>query len=282
MSTAAAYGLRHRWLAAVALGGQGRYAAAAGLLAPLVTGPDPVTAALAGATLASHRRQLGGHAVARSWDSAAIRRLGCELAATPVAGDPDPDGIDADGALHDVLLGLAADAIGLGRPAPATRFIEAAWLRCHPGWRGQVRAGWVTAELALATGSTAAAVEAAERAVELVQPVDAPRHNTKSGLVLAAALATQGTERGRGRAATLLDRAVSTSLERGFLPLLWPSALLLAELRPERVKGCRELAGSALNCIFARSDWEGRRLVLASPWMPTALLQTSDSAATDG
>lgn len=66
---------RDRWLAAVVLGGQGRYAAAAVLLDELIAGRDPVLAAFAASTLASHRRQLGGHAAARVLDATGLHRL---------------------------------------------------------------------------------------------------------------------------------------------------------------------------------------------------------------
>jgi len=56
---------RQRWLAAVVLGGQGHYAAATALLTELRHTADPVLASLAASTLASQRRQVGGHAAAR-------------------------------------------------------------------------------------------------------------------------------------------------------------------------------------------------------------------------
>src|SRR5437763_12915950 len=108
---------RQRWLAAVTLGGQGRYGLATAVLRGLLADADPVLAALAGATLASHRRQLGGHAAARSLDGAAAGRL----AGVAADGHADPDGLDAAGAWSDVLLGLAADAVGLGRVGEARR-----------------------------------------------------------------------------------------------------------------------------------------------------------------
>ncbi|MGH3763409.1 MAG: hypothetical protein ACRDTB_37500, partial [Actinophytocola sp.] len=78
---------RDRWLAAVVLGGQGRYAAATTLLNDLVTHPDPELAALACATLASHRRQLGGHAHARRLDAAGHARVAGRAKATEARSD---------------------------------------------------------------------------------------------------------------------------------------------------------------------------------------------------
>jgi hypothetical protein len=80
-----------RWFVAVALGGQGRYAAAAAVLTDLLTAPDVPRAAAAHAavTRAAHRRQLGGHAAARPFDA-----LGLRLAAAAPAAAPDDTGVD--------------------------------------------------------------------------------------------------------------------------------------------------------------------------------------------
>ena len=87
---------RERWLVAVALGGQGHYAAAAAELERLAADPpsrggSPSHAAV---TRAAHLRQLGGHAVARSWDArgaapgtrtVAVQPAGCHPAAVATA-----------------------------------------------------------------------------------------------------------------------------------------------------------------------------------------------------
>ncbi|GGS23559.1 hypothetical protein [Actinokineospora fastidiosa] len=109
------------WLAAVALGARGHYAAAATHLGPLARSPDPVLAALAAATRASHLRQVGGHAAARSWDARGLHRLTAAGAA-----DAGPDGAPglAAAARADARLDLAADAraevpLALAADAPA-------------------------------------------------------------------------------------------------------------------------------------------------------------------
>jgi len=274
-----------RWLAGVTLGGQGRYARAAGLLGPLRHGPDPVLAALAGSAMASHLRQLGGHAQARRLDAEAARGLaasttGAERSgrhgtdrAGALTGDERSDrhGMDRAGALVDVLLGLAADAIGLGRPAVAGRLHEAAVRAAGEGgggWRVTVRIEWVATELALATGRPAAAVPHAERAVELATAEGAVRHGVKSTMMLGAALAAVQTPDGRTRAAGLLTDAVAVSLTRGMFPLAWPCALLLADLVPARAAEYTEIVTSALTSIFAWSDPAMRRISAASGWMP--------------
>ncbi|WP_442893148.1 hypothetical protein [Amycolatopsis sp. VC5-11] len=80
---------RQRLLAAIVLGARGRYAAAADLLDPLRRGSDPLTASLAASTLASHRRQLGAHVLARKLDGEALLAVGLRGAGewrTPTGG----------------------------------------------------------------------------------------------------------------------------------------------------------------------------------------------------
>lgn len=272
---------RDRWLAAVALGGQGHYARAAALLRPLLTGPEPTTAALAGAALASHLRQLGGHAAARRRDAEAARRLTEPHRPVPA----DPDAVDRTGAVVDVLLGLAADAIGLHRPAQARR-LHAAAVRAAAGgdgpagWRVTVRVEWVATELALATGDPAAAVGHAERALAVATEAAATRHTVKSTMMLAAASATGGTPDGRSRAEGLLTDAMTASLTRGMLPLAWPCALLLADVAPDRATDCNKITAAALTSVISRSDAEMARIGLASPWMPTALIRSGEPTRT--
>ena len=155
---------RDQWLAAVVLGAQGHYARAATLLSHLLNENNDL-AALAAATLASHRRQLGGHAAARKLDALSVRKA------------------QSDEARSDALLGLAADAIGAGRLTEARRLRDRSPLTT---WRARVRHGWVSAEIELSCGG--AAVEHAERALEEAVSANAIRHRVKSEIVLAAAL----------------------------------------------------------------------------------------------
>ncbi len=77
-----------RWLVAVALGGQGHYAAAAAELARLAADPTvPLRlVAHAAVTRAAHLRQLGGHAAARAHDARGLRLATAALrAAAPPA-----------------------------------------------------------------------------------------------------------------------------------------------------------------------------------------------------
>jgi hypothetical protein len=271
-----------RWLAGVVLGGQGRYAAAAGYLRGVVGGQDPVPAALAGATMAAHLRQLGGHAAARRHDAEAARRL---AASTPISAEPDPYGADRAGALVDVLLGLAADAVGLHRPAEAARLHDAARRASgdtDPAWRVTVRIDWVATEIALATDRPTAAVPHAEHALAVATANGAVRHTVKSTMMLGAALTSGGTPDGRPRAVGLLTDALEVSLTRGMFSLAWPCALLLVDLAPDRAAERAEIVDNALTRVFSWSDAGMRRIAAASPWMPRPLIRSGEPTRTSG
>jgi hypothetical protein len=277
---------RARWLAAVALGGQGRYAAAAAVLRPLINGRDQVLAALAGATLASHRRQLGGHAAARRLDAAALARLAA-LGPPPArtAGSPPAlYDIDLGGAWSDVLLGLAADAIGVGQLSQARRLHAAARALIDEGrvggWRAKVRTGWVGAEIELAAGRAEAGRAGAEHAARLAGEVGAQRHMVKSDLVLATTFAAGGTPEGAAHAHGLLEGVLSASLKWGIFSLAWPAALVLADLAPDRGEHFAKIASKALSWSFVRADAEMQRLATASPWIPSALVRSGEPTRT--
>jgi len=258
-----------RWLAAVVLGAQGWYARAAALLGELTRGRDPVLAALAGATLASHRRQLGGHADARRYDAAGLARVvprsGQSLRLSADAGlirKDGPAGLARE-ALSDVLLGLAADAVGLGRLGEARRLVAAA--PGDAGWRAEVRTGWVSAEIELAAGRAEVAVRHAEPAAERAMASGSERHRVKSALVLGAALATNGE---RGRAGVMVSDAFDDAIDLGMLTLAWPAAMILVELEPTRADQFCRCAAVALHSVLHRADPVGRRLAECSPWVP--------------
>ncbi|GGM58630.1 hypothetical protein GCM10012275_32250 [Longimycelium tulufanense] len=262
-----------RWLAAVALGGQGRYAAATALLHPLSRHHDPVIAALAATALSSHRRQLGAHAPARVLDALALSRI-AEIPPSRLRASTDPDSVDAAGARVDALLGLAADAIGLGRLTEARRLHEAATRAADPAaWRPAVRVGWVAAEIELASGRPDAAIHSAERVIPVAEEAPSTRHRAKSALVLGTALATADAP----AATTALDRALGWASRFGLLPLLWPSALVRADLSDTgEAAALRRDAAAALREILRRSDSDGRLFAAASPWLPSGLLRSGD------
>jgi hypothetical protein len=231
---------RERWLAAVVLGAQGHYARAATLLHDLVHREDDL-GALAAATLASHRRQLGGHAAARVYDARAIRKA------------------RTDEARADALLGLAADAVGTGRPAEARRLAGRVPLTT---WRARVRHAWVSAEICLSTGG--AARPHAERALEEAEAAKATRHRIKSEIVLAAALGSSEPVMAR----KLVTRARDDATDLHLSSLVWPASLLLAEVDPSEASRHTRNAGLVLHGLLLSTDPRGRELAERSPWVP--------------
>ncbi len=209
---------RDLWLRAVVAGGQGRYGGAFTDLAAVLRaqGTGPV-ASLAHSTHASFLRQLGWHTGARTRDGRA-----CALA----AGDVEAEA--------DALIGLAADALGVGRFAVSARFLQRA-RDVVSGATGPdavsarlpVRLEWVTAELAMARGDGAVAVGHAERAVEFAAVLGSARHAVKSDVIWAAALCSAGeVERSR----RVADDALVATGRLTLIPLRWALACLLAEI----------------------------------------------------
>ena len=98
------------WLRAVAAGGQGRYGSAVADLDGVcrVRRGGPLVS-LAHSTRASFLRQLGRHDRARRWDGRAMALAGA-----------DPE------ASADALIGLAADALGVGRFAASAAALRRA------------------------------------------------------------------------------------------------------------------------------------------------------------
>lgn len=255
------------WLLGVCLGASGRYGGALAVLDPMVTSATTpegrVLGALAAATVASIHRQLGRHSVAQGYD---------EMAVESSAGEGE--------AGFDGLLGLAADAVGLGRAdAAVARLEEAAGLAEGRAdwWRQRVRLGWVRAEVALLKDAPEAAVAAAGDAVELAEHSGAPRHVAKGLLFLGVA----HLEAGRTSEATAtLRRAALLAESLGTLPLQWPVRAVLGALlagtddaESERCLGAarhaaREIAADLPDGL--RAEW------LARPDVDT-LLQSGGS-----
>jgi hypothetical protein len=282
-----------RWLVAVALGGQGRYAAAAAVLRDLLAAPGVprAVAAHAAVTLAAHRRQLGGHAAARHLDS-----MGLRLAVAAPTGPLDGGGTDALAARVDALVGLAADGIGTGAADATARLLRVAALavRDHPSWRPAVRLGWVRAELALLRGDAPAAVAPARDALELATGGGSVRHVLKSRIVHAVARAAAGGD--PEQALAELDRAAEDAAGAGLLPLVWPARLAAADVierslngvlnandavartaqrsvsgRPGGAPRRRHAATATLSVILHRCDPDGRRLMREGLGLPARL-----------
>ncbi len=203
-----------RWLRAVAAGGQGRYASATAELAALrrdvANGP---LASLAHSTHASFLRQLGGHNEARRWDGRALALAASDQEATV-----------------DALLGLAADALGVGRFAASAALLDRARTTLDASSapaRLPLRWQWVAAELAMVQGNGDEAVREAQRAVELAARQPSARHRVKTQVVHAAALCSAGrTTEARSAA----DDALSATDALRLVPLQWAAASLLADI----------------------------------------------------
>ena len=208
------------WLLGVSLGACGRYGTAMTTLTPVLEAGEAGSAptarlfgALAGASLGSVRRQLGRHAEARDADERG-------LALTDGTGE----------AAFTCLLGLAADAVGLGDAATAHERASAAEQllpdRGTEWWRQRVRYDWVRAEIALLEEDPESAVSAAEAAVERAERAQAPRHVAKSLLFLGVSQVQSGDMDG----AASLRRAATLAEGLGALPLVWPSRAVLGAL----------------------------------------------------
>ncbi|WAJ46238.1 hypothetical protein OK015_07085 [Mycobacterium sp. Aquia_216] len=211
------------WLRAVAAGGQGRYGSAYRDLAMLRGGAaSGRLVSLAHSTQGSFLRQLGWHARARGWDGRALALAGTDSEARA-----------------DALIGLAADALGVGRFAAAATLLARAdevLVAENVPERLLVRRRWVAAELSMATGDGAVAVRRAEEAVELAQAMEHPstRHRVKSDVVLAAALCSAGSV---DRARTVAEAALDATGRLGLIPLRWASACLLFDIASVTISG---------------------------------------------
>lgn len=200
------------WLRAVVAGGQGRYANAyADLASVRRVRRVGRLASLAHSTQASFLRQLGWHDRARGWDGRALALA---------SGDPE--------GRVDALIGLAADALGVGRFAASSATLRRAQgLLDGAPTRLAVRLQWVSAELAMATGDGATAAGHAECAIDVAAALGSTRHSVKSQVVLAAALCSDGR---LDRSRAVADAALDTTQRLGLVPLSWALASLLGDI----------------------------------------------------
>jgi len=202
------------WWRAVAAGGQGRYGSAYRDLAVLRRGvPADRLVSLAHSTQGSFLRQLGWHRLARGWDGRALALAGADAEASA-----------------DALIGLAADALGVGRFAAAATLLGRVDPVAGPvPDRIPLRRGWVAAELAMASGDGESAVRHAEEAVRLAEAmaVSSVRHRVKSDVVLAAALCSAGRIE---RARALAEAALYATGRSNLTPLRWALACLLIDI----------------------------------------------------
>ncbi len=203
------------WLRAVAAGGQGRYAAARADLSALIHAERAGRFESLGLSAhASFLRQLGWHWRAHDWDGRAWAAAGSD----PQAG-------------VDALIGLAADALGVGRLTASAALLEraAGLARRTDEPRLEIRLAWVRAELAMAAGAGADALRHARRGVELAQEAlpALRRHRVKSDVVLAAAMCSAGDLTGSRAVA---DAALADTEAYCLAPLRWALACLLSDI----------------------------------------------------
>ena len=125
------------------------------------------------------------------------------------------------------MIGLAADALGVGRFAASARALDRAAELAAESARSRVRLAWVSAELGMGRGQGTRAVEHAERAAEEAAAFGSARHRVKSDVVLAAALCCAGDLDGSRRVA---DAALDDTEHHGMIPLRWALASLLAAI----------------------------------------------------
>jgi hypothetical protein len=230
-----------QWLRAVGAAGQGRYGTAYAELAALRgAAPSARLSSLAHSAHASFLRQLGWHSRARGWDGRA----------RALAGD-DPE------AAGDALIGLAADALGVGRLVAAAVLLQRAepFVAQAPP-RLAIRKAWVAAELAMFGGDGGIAVGNAEVAVELAATTldGSARHRAKSQVVLAAALCSSGA---LDRARDVADAALELTGQLGLVPLRWAVAGLLVDLGTETPARIAELRDLRDDCARRVEHWGG-------------------------
>jgi hypothetical protein len=258
-----------RWLAAVALGARGRYAAAATLLDGVSgrSGASRTVRAHAAVTRAAHLRQSGGHLAARRWDGlglalatdpengggaaeSAIESLATEsLAAERLAAESRDSvestvsgcgagpggagagaGLDLPAARVDALLGLAADAIGLADLELADRLLRLAEPAAAEHPSWRPGVRWHWVRAELALSQNRP-----EPAIEWARPALA--RATAAGAVrhqVKSALVLAAAEAGAGsppeRVIAVLSKLSERTRRSGLWTLEWPIQLMLAGL----------------------------------------------------
>lgn len=233
------------WLLGVCLAAAGKFGGSLAVLEPLVAaGASDVPerrlfAALAAATSASVRRQLGQAAEAKALDEAAYAYS---------EGAPE--------AAFDALLGLAADAVATEDATTATALAGQARVLAEghsDWWRQRVRLAWVEGEVALLVGDAEHAEAVLTPAVQLAEVSGAPRHVAKT-LLLVAVAQVQG---GRfAEAESTLRRAATLAESLGALPTLWPSRALLGALLEQTApaESAKSLAAARSGVISIADD----------------------------
>lgn len=165
-----------RWWAAYLANATGRFDEALTLALEIAEeSGDARLASKALVTAASALRHLQRHLPALPLDESALRLA--------------PD----DGTAAHALVGLGADAVGLGRETEAASRIDEAARVAPPGdWRVRVRLAWVRCEHAMLAGRVRKAITHARDAADRSIAAKARRHQAKSLLLLGYALREAG------------------------------------------------------------------------------------------
>lgn len=233
------------WLLGVCLAAAGKFGGSLAVLEPLVAaGGSEVPerrlfAALAAATSASVRRQLGQLVEAKLLDDAAY-----------AYSDGAPE------AAFDATIGLAADAVINDDAATARHLLEGARMLTdghQDWWRQRVRLTWVEAEVALLVGDPAEAAQILLTAIQLAEVSGAPRHVAKTLLLLAVAQVQAGE---LAEAESTLRRSATLAESLGALPTLWPARALLGALLEESspAESAKSLAAARSGVIAIADD----------------------------
>ena len=252
-------GARARWLLGVAEQGVGRPAAAIRALDAAWSEARATPLAVHVATsLAETHRQLGEHPTARGWDQRALEVAEGEAIVWP-------------------LLGLAADAVGVGDAGEAGRHLAAAEpLAVDDDWRVEVRTGWVAAELALLEARPADAASAAAAAAATAEHAAAAPYVAKS-LLFQGVAQVQGAD--AEAAADTLARAASLAELLGAHPLVWPARALLGALlarsgQPAEAAAALAAARDSVDAIATGIDEDACPRWLAQPAVAAVLAAT--------
>lgn len=265
------------WLLGVVHAAAGRYGQAIAMLEPLVsraaqalddTSPDAVaprqTGALAATALGAIHRELGRHAEARGYDQRGLAFAGDDITSRTEA-----------------LLGLVADAVGMGDRAAAEEMLVSATSAVAEGpprWRADLRLCWVRAELAQLAGDQETAMRLAGEALALAEDGSSPRQVARSALFLGATSVGAGH---REEAVASLHRAATLAEGLGALPLQWPARALLGALliRVDQDQAMQSLAAAG---HVVRRVGEDLPVALREQWYArqdvTALLAAANSS----
>lgn len=233
------------WLLGVCLAAAGKFGGSLTVLEPLVAaGGSEVPerrlfAALAAATSAAVRRQLGQLVEAKLLDEAAFAFS---------EGAPE--------AAFDATIGLAADAVINDDAQTALQLLEQARLLTdghQDWWRQRVQMAWVEAEVQLLHNEPVSAAETLLKAVRLAEMSGAPRHVAKTLLLLAVAQVQSGD---LAAAEVTLRRSATLAESLGALPTLWPARALLGALLEESspAESARSLAAARSGVIAIADD----------------------------